>query len=215
MKNEEQKLKNRKILFIIGGCIFVLAVLWISIFAAIELPKTGTLEIGIAPKDAKIMVGNNEYKNGTYKMLPGTYSLSIKRDGFQEIEGAIVIENGSVSGLKYCMTPNEGNEDYQWSEEEQNICFAASEYEESQVAKQEQSDEIFKYIPYRSYKDGYAISAEKADGENTIIVTITTMSCVDYRNKVLQKDAVEFLKSKNLDLDKYFIVYKSSCGGSD
>ncbi len=208
-------LKNRKIIFVVCGCLFVLAVLVISVFAAVELPKSGTLELGVAPQDATITIGNGTYKNGTHKMIPGTYSISLKRDGFKDVTGTIIIEDGKVTTLKYCMATKEGNEDYRMTKDDQDLCFAASEYEESMARKEEQADEIYQYLPYRSYKDGYSISAEKADGENIIVVTITTMSCREVRNKQLQQDALEYLKSKNLNLDKYFITYKSSCDGSE
>lgn len=61
----------------------VLAVVFVAAFLIWNSTKTAIISINVSPTDAKIQLnGQGEYHNGSYKVHPGNYTVSINRDGF-------------------------------------------------------------------------------------------------------------------------------------
>ena len=73
-------LRNKWVrLILIIDSVIVIAVIGIIIWNA---TKTATINFSVAPIDAKIQLnGQGEYYNGSYKLHPGNYTVSISHDG--------------------------------------------------------------------------------------------------------------------------------------
>ena len=65
----EKQMSNRIKLIIAGVVIFVIAVIAILIAWIINIPKTATIEVIVAPSDAKILIGEKRYKNASRRRM--------------------------------------------------------------------------------------------------------------------------------------------------
>ena len=74
----------------------VFAVLIIGAVVAIPLiidsQKSATLNLFIVPTDAKITVDGKEFKNGNYRLNPGSVTVSIEKDGFESKSLSVNLE---------------------------------------------------------------------------------------------------------------------------
>ena len=85
-----------KVVLIIDVLI-VLAIIGVLIWNA---TKTATVNFSIAPIDAKITLnGQDDYKNGTYKLHPGNYEVTVSRDGLESKTFDLELKSGYVTSL--------------------------------------------------------------------------------------------------------------------
>ena len=99
----EKQMSNRIKLIIAAAVIFVIAVIAILIAFIINIPKTATIEVIVAPSDAKILIGEKRYKNGTHKIEPGDYSIAVTRDDFSPYASEFTIGDGETKKILVCL----------------------------------------------------------------------------------------------------------------
>ena len=108
----EKQMSNRIKLIIAAAVIFVIAVIAILIAFIINIPKTATIEVIVAPSDAKILIGDKRYKNGTHKIEPGDYSVAVTRDDFSPYASEFTIGDGETKKILVCLNELNGNTRY-------------------------------------------------------------------------------------------------------
>jgi hypothetical protein len=95
-----------KVVLIIDVLI-VLAIIGVLIWNA---TKTATVNFSIAPIDAKITLnGQGDYKNGTYKLHPGNYEVTVSRDGLESKTFDLELKSGYVTTLAAFLTGENNN----------------------------------------------------------------------------------------------------------
>ncbi len=206
----EKQMSNRIKLIIAGVVIFVIAVIAILIAWIINIPKTATIEVIVAPSDAKILIGEKRYKNGTHKIEPGDYSIAVTRDDFSPYASEFSIEEGETKKLLVCLNEIDGNTWYDEHKEDDDICRRAAELASEEYKKEKQTADIYSVTPYNSYDDGFNIVAYE-DEEKGTIVKITLLSCKEARREALKPNALEWLKKHNVDPEQYTIEYANGC----
>lgn len=206
----EKQMSNRIKLIIAGVVIFVIAVIAILIAWIINIPKTATIEVIVAPSDAKILIGEKRYKNGTHKIEPGDYSIAVTRDNFSPYASEFSIEEGETKKLLVCLNEIDGNTWYDEHKEDDDICRKAAELASEEYKKEKQTADIYSVTPYNSYDDGFNIVAYE-DEEKGTIVKITLLSCKEARREALKPNALEWLKKHNVDPEQYTIEYANGC----
>ena len=206
----EKQMSNRIKLIIAGIVIFVIAVIAILIAWIINIPKTATIEVIVAPSDAKILIGEKRYKNGTHKIEPGDYSIAVTRDDFSPYASEFSIEEGETKKLLVCLNEIDGNTWYDEHKEDDDICRKAAELASEEYKKEKQTADIYSVTPYNSYDDGFNIVAYE-DEEKGTIVKITLLSCKEARREALKPNALEWLKKHNVDPEQYTIEYANGC----
>lgn len=206
----EKQMSNRIKLIIAGVVIFVIAVIAILIAWIINIPKTATIEVIVAPSDAKILIGEKRYKNGTHKIEPGDYSIAVTRDDFSPYASEFSIEEGETKKLLVCLNEIDGNTWYDEHKEDDDICRKAAELASEEYKKEKQTADIYSVTPYNSYDDGFNIVAYE-DEEKGTIVKITLLSCKEARREALKPNALEWLKKHNVDPEQYTIEYANGC----
>ena len=206
----EKQMSNRIKLIIAGVVIFVIAVIAILIAWIISIPKTATIEVIVAPSDAKILIGEKRYKNGTHKIEPGDYSIAVTRDNFSPYASEFSIEEGETKKLLVCLNEIDGNTWYDEHKEDDDICRKAAELASEEYKKEKQTADIYSVTPYNSYDDGFNIVAYE-DEEKGTIVKITLLSCKEARREALKPNALEWLKKHNVDPEQYTIEYANGC----
>ena len=206
----EKQMSNRIKLIIAGVVIFVIAVIAILIAWIINIPKTATIEVIVAPSDAKILIGEKRYKNGTHKIEPGDYSIAVTRDNFSPYASEFSIEEGETKKLLVCLNEIDGNTWYDEHKEDDDICRKAAELASEEYKKEKQTADVYSVTPYNSYDDGFNIVAYE-DEEKGTIVKITLLSCKEARREALKPNALDWLKRHNVDPEQYTIEYANGC----
>ena len=206
----EKQMSNRIKLIIAGVVIFVIAVIAILIAWIINIPKTATIEVIVAPSDAKILIGEKRYKNGTHKIEPGDYSIAVTRDNFSPYASEFSIEEGETKKLLVCLNEIDGNTWYDEHKEDDDICRKAAELASEEYKKEKQTADIYSVTPYNSYDDGFNIVAYE-DEEKGTIIKITLLSCKEARREALKPNALDWLKRHNVDPEQYTIEYANGC----
>ena len=206
----EKQMSNRIKLIIAGVVIFVIAVIAILIAWIINITKTATIEVIVAKKKKKILIGEKRYKNGTHKIEPGDYSIAVTRDDFSPYASEFSIEEGETKKLLVCLNEIDGNTWYDEHKEDDDICRKAAELASEEYKKEKQTADIYSVTPYNSYDDGFNIVAYE-DEEKGTIVKITLLSCKEARREALKPNALEWLKKHNVDPEQYTIEYANGC----
>ena len=206
----EKQMSNRIKLIIAGVVIFVIAVIAILIAWIINIPKTATIEVIVAPSDAKILIGEKRYKNGTHKIEPGDYSIAVTRDNFSPYASEFSIEEGETKKLLVCLNEIDGNTWYDEHKEDDDICRKAAELASEEYKKEKQTADVYSVTPYNSYDDGFNIVAFE-DEEKGTIIKITLLSCKEARREALKPNALDWLKRHNVDPEQYTIEYANGC----
>lgn len=206
----EKQMSNRIKLIIAGVVIFVIAVIAILIAWIINIPKTATIEVIVAPSDAKILIGEKRYKNGTHKIEPGDYSIAVTRDDFSPYASEFSIKEGETKKLLVCLNEIDGNTWYDEHKEDDDICRKAAELASEEYKKEKQTADVYSVTPYNSYDDGFNIVAFE-DEEKGTIIKITLLSCKEARREALKPNALEWLKKHNVDPEQYTIEYANGC----
>lgn len=93
---------------IIFAVVVTIVVLMGIILVALTIPHEddkALLDILVSPVDAKIVVGDSEYRNAIYEMTPGHYEVVVSRDGFKTVETELDIIKGGTVGLYLYLEP--------------------------------------------------------------------------------------------------------------
>lgn len=201
--NYMQNIDKRKKTLIV--CILAIIFIVPIIFAVINALKSATLIIKIAPETATVTINGEKYTNGEYRLYPGTYEAVISQNGTEKSRTTLNLTSGSTERLYECFSEHSDDD---------LLCFEVNEYL-AEKAQQEKFDneEIFNYTPYHSYKDGFNIDPY-FDENDQVVIRITLISCQKAKQEILKENALEWLKNKGTDLEKYEIIYQDSCSGS-
>lgn len=211
MEREDRYSKNKKILFIGAVVLFILVAIAIVVAWLISAPKTATIEVTVAPSDATILIGGKKYRNGTYKIEPGDYSVDIQKDNFSPYASEFTVKKDEIYRVIACLNPLDGNNWYDENKEDSEVCRTVAELASEEYKKDTLTEDIFSVVPYHSYDDGFNIDAALgADGEKTTI-KISLLSCREQRREALKENALTWLKNHNVDVEKYEIEYVNGC----
>ena len=211
--NKIDTIEVKRIIVIVASIIALIAII-ATVYWIIEAPKTGRLNIVVAPVSSSIEVGGKRLGNGNHHIEPGTYDVKITKDGFSSYEAQVTIEDGKTENIYICLQKNEGNEEYYSShEEDANACYQVEEYTIEKLEGEKYSDPIFKVAPYHSYTKGFYIDPY-LDEEDQVHIKITLKTCIAERAEGLKKNSHEWLSARGIDVDKYQIEY-SSCAYGD
>lgn len=193
---------------VIVAIIAVALIYWI-----IESPKTGKVDIVVAPVSSTVKIGDKTFKNGNHRIEPGTYDVSISKDGFGSYTGKITIEDGKTEKLYVCLEKDENNTDYYSShQEDADACWQVEEYNFERLEGEKYKDPIFMVAPFHSYSRGFYIDPF-LDGDQAHI-KITLITCLADRAEGLKQNAIEWLSGKGIDLNNYPVEYSSCAYGN-
>lgn len=87
---------NKKKIVIIS--VSVLATIAV-ILTFLNILKSAQLSILVTPLDAKILINNKEFKNGTYRFFPGEVSVKIEKEGMETKEYSIELKRNHTETL--------------------------------------------------------------------------------------------------------------------
>lgn len=201
---------KRMIIAAVGAIAVIIAL--VVIFWVIEAPKTGKVDVVVAPIDATVKIGDKSFNNGNHRIEPGTYNVNITKEGFGSYSGQITIEDGKTEKLYVCLEKNENNTDYYSShQKDADACWQVEEYNFERLEGEKYQDPIFKIAPFHSYSRGFYVDPYLEDDRAHIKITLVT--CVADRAEGLKQNAIEWLTGKGIDINKYPVEYTSCAYG--
>lgn len=205
---EQAQFENRKRMIKFGIGVFGVIVVVAIIGWLVEAPKTGKLNILVAPTSAEITIGGQRFKNGTHRIEPGTYDVSITKDEFKNYSGQITVKKGETERLFVCLDSENDDNYYENHPEDDKVCYSVQEYLVEKKDADKYTDPIFKVAPYHSYDKGFYIDPFIAE-DNSVGINITLVTCSSERAEGLKQNAMEWLRGKAITVENYTINYRS------
>jgi hypothetical protein len=178
--------KNRKL--IIGGIIFIILLLtawgiWVYVSRQGKVPVT----ISAVPRDSSVMINGQPSGNGTTWLVPGSYIVEAKKDGFESRKKTITVTDGKEQNVVALGLTPVSDEAQKWAEKnasayKDNETYGALEAQANGQYFQEKNP-IVAHLPY---DDPYFQITYTANTNNEAVLTITTPS-PRYRYFAIQK----------------------------
>lgn len=204
--------KFKLITIVIAATLLILAISFVGIF--VNSKKTATLGILVAPASSEIKIGNSTYKNGTHAFIPGTYSVEIKKDGFNTYTGEITIKEGEENYLYHSLNQSDGSLTWYLNHKEDSIILGTiGEYEaEVKASDYVKKDPILKITPYYDEENNhFQIVAEEKNG--AIKVTANLNTCTDTLKSQYISEVQNYIKNHDIEPTNYDITYVGLCDG--
>lgn len=207
------KTANKKRNHLLNMIIFFLLIsLFILIYFLItwitNYDKTATLDYYLAPATATITLNQENLKpEGKIKLKPGTYNITIKKQGFNDFSTTLELKPNQTTYFYRSLDPTTDNLDYYQNHPDdasrvQHIADAQADLDRKNYTD---SDPIFKITPYSSYQDGFSIISEKQDNTSKILLKINLLTCSESQIQSLKEAAYQYLKNRQINPDDYDI----------
>jgi hypothetical protein len=192
---------------IIAATMIVVAI----VLQTIEARRTATIDILVTPKSSSIKVGDRSFSNGQHSIEPGSYQVSISKEGFKPYTSEITVESGKTVEVRAILQQADGGIDWYAEHPEDDAIYTAlsdKEYEDNshiisdkfpivKVLPIEFANFANNYSEYIEYRIDYKISD---DGEKiTLVITDATGG---NRDRALQK-----IRDKGFNPDDYEVEY--------
>lgn len=211
-KDSDQKKRKYFKLTIFGIAAIIFGFLvFISIDTIINHDKTANIKIVVAPASATVKIGDETYNtNTTIRIKPGTYEVSIEKDGFKPYKNTIEAKQYETSYLYEYLEEKDENGTY-YQNNDYNLVQQISDFKNDLTRETyTNSDPIWNITPYYSYEKGIKITADKAE-DGKILIHVRFQTCLDSNIETLKNAAEEYLKYHNIDLKNYTIDYAKLC----
>ena len=102
--------KNKWVRIVLAiDALIVVSLIGVAIWNA---TRTATIVFNVAPIDAKIMVGSDHYENGSFRIHPGTYDVTVSRDGLKTKTFSLELGSGDVVNFSIFLKTEDNNFDF-------------------------------------------------------------------------------------------------------
>lgn len=211
-----QKYKKQLRLFYIIVAIFIISVVAWDIFSS-------KLIIKIAPISSKITINDQLVKNGQIKLLPGKYKIKAEKPEFIPKQIEVEVKIGQTKRIEFFLPQADGNIDWYLRNNEDDIIKTAigSRNFTNKDEKLYKNNPILQIIPVGdpsingSYRIDPGITIDKNGDEKVTSIIITINDCRVRNNynpfKFQKNAALNWLKSKNVNLEAFEIKYIDNC----
>lgn len=194
---------NRKSIkpFIIIGIIASILLIGLIILIAIHsIINSATLDILVSPSSSTIYLDNHQVKNGLIKVTPGTHTIKAEKPGFESQSIEVTANRGQTTQGYIILTSNDSSTANWFNEHEddQKVIeqIVGREFEkESDTFTADYP--VIEFLPYetKTFSVGYG----QCDDNDFCII----MDAFGYS----YDGAIDYLKSKGVDLGKYYYKY--------
>ena len=194
---------NKKPIFIVVG-LFVVMVAIIVFMAFQEAKKTATILVEFSPLSAEVTL-NGKKGSDTNKVVPGKYTVVIKKDGFESYSEDVTVAKGDSETI-YAVLESNSSETADWYDNHEDDYTKAGEISSGQatkaMAEEMEKFQISAILPHAGDKNIYNINyGESKTKENSLAVFIT------YYTDIGKEAANKYITDAGYNLDDYEIVY--------
>jgi len=217
---DEAKKKKRVQLLIFGSIAGLIIIVLIAIFSiATENINNVTLNVRVTPGDATILINDKEYSNGEYRVTPGDYKVVVSKDGFDTHEDTYAAKRGETVDILVRLEQSDGGNDWYLDNPDDDKLYTEISDRKAQKDQREFAERfpIMNHVPYtdaEKYASGQAMNRFKIDAvyqEDQLSLLVTLNTCSDYSANIYKQDALDWIRSKDIDPNDYIINYKTLC----
>lgn len=192
----------RKKPLIISGLILALFFVLLILNIMGGRTKTAQLEIEVAPSDAVIVLNDKRVRVGKRRVEPGTYTVTVSRDGFDIQTKNIKLQKGSDEYVGFALVSNNPSTANWYNEHprDQKIAERVSSIDFDEHAT-ENTDPIVGDLPFLGPGLEYRIDYGSTDDQQKVHLTVSFVS------PEAKADAVAWFANNNYDINKYVVTY--------
>lgn len=193
---------HRKRFIIIVTTLFILFSVWATIDAISHIGKIPVV-VSLVPNDATISLSDKKIGSGTQWITPGTYTLTVSKNGFQTLKDSVIVTDKKQQNVIAASLVPQTKEAKEWAVKHEKDYKRNEEYGAIQASSNgayfSDSNPITKQLPFIDpyFKIGYT-----RNNDQTITLTINTPS-PRYRFY-----AVEKIRQMGYDPTDFVIVFK-------
>jgi hypothetical protein len=202
--------KTRCVLLAVAAFVLIVTVALVLWF--IDLKKTASVDILVAPTAATVKVGYKNYRNGSHRLEPGEYNVSISMDGFKTHTQKLSVKDKDKLELYVALERTDGGLDWYADRPEEDAVYTAiaDKNYEKQANIFAEKYPIVKVLPIRfaNYVNNYSeyieyrIDYELSDSGDKLVLVITDVTGGN-RERALQK-----IRDKGFNPDDYEVEYR-------
>ncbi len=173
---------------IITGLVIIVGLIGFYTYQTISRSDKVKVTIQAIPNDATILINNKQYGIGDVYILPGNYSVSVKKDGFQDYSQSLTFTK-PTGNIDVALAP-QSDAAKAWASQHSSDYSAYEGRAGTQAVTSGQSfldkNPIVNHLPYENYlfTIGYFINPSDKSG-NSIIITIDAAE--GYRQSAINK----------------------------
>ncbi len=212
----ERKIQRRWMIAIGAVVGFVVLVMALIVIAVVNMHKTTTVELVVAPSFADITANGKKIASGgerTIKYYPGNYEIEIVADGFHSQKMTMNFEDNGTTHIYTYLEPTDDNADfYDLEENKKEYDLAQMAMDKQAILSTEEYAEkypITNVLPYwvEDYNEfgrpqGFRIDYGEFEGcETDFCLQVTA-----YKRSGLER-AKEYIKEKGFNPDDFEILF--------
>ena len=208
--NEKQKrIVRYSLLFV--AIIFIGIIIFFIIDTILNIDKTSSIRILVAPSDSTVTIDGNRYgTNTTIRIQPGSHDVKIEKPGFVAYHNSIDAKDGETAYLyEYLNEENEDGTFYKDNEREASIAQHVSDLKADLFHQNYNgTDPIWNVTPYYNYKEGIKITAQKTENDS-VAIDVYLLTCIDEDIPNLKQKALDYFEENKINLKNYTINYRN------
>lgn len=193
----------------------IIAIIIVVAIIVVHVSKTATIDIKVAPSEAKIEINGGAYDNfQSYDVAPGNYHVKISMDGMRTREFDFTLEKDGFQRVWSYLVDENGGFDYYLSHPEEIPILeqvATDEKAEAFLEKYNAVVEIDEELPIKvdDYTENFSdyIEYEIVADDREDCPKVRCLKIIDGTGGNEQA-AKDYLKSEGYNLDDYEITYE-------
>ena len=195
-----QRHKKRIVLAI--ALFLVVSIAWVIITFVGRVGKLPVV-VAVVPSNATVTIDNQRYGNGTQWLKPGTYKVTVSKDGFATSNESTVVTDKKSQNVIAVSLKAESDEAKKWAAEHQKDYASNEQYGAIEASTDGKyfadTHPITTKLPFN---DPYFTIGYTVDDDNSVTLTVATPS-PRYRFY-----AVEKIRQLGFDPTDFKIVFK-------
>ena len=192
---------KKRILFAIA-LFFIVCVVWTIVIFTGRIGKLPVV-VAVVPSNATITIDNQHYGNGTQWLKPGTYKVTVSKDGFTSSNESTVVTDKKSQNVIAVSLKAESDEAKKWAAEHQKEYSSNEQYGAIEASADGKyfadTHPITTKLPFN---DPYFTIGYTVDKDDSVTLTVATPS-PRYRFY-----AVEKIRQLGFDPTDFKIVFK-------
>ena len=195
-----QRYKKRIILAI--ALFLIISITWVVVTFVGRIGKLPVV-VAVVPSNATVTIDNQRYGNGTQWLKPGTYKVTVSKDGFATSNESTVVTDKKSQNVVAVSLKAESDEAKKWATEHQKEYSSNEQYGAIEASTDGKyfadTHPITTKLPFN---DPYFTIGYTVDEDNSVTLTVATPS-PRYRFY-----AVEKIRQLGFDPTDFKIVFK-------
>lgn len=195
-------LRRRKQIIAGTVLLFAIVIIWATVVLANRIGKLPVV-VAVVPANATVTFDKQAYSKGTQWIEPGTYKVSVSKNGFETVEKSITVTDEKPQNVVAISLSPKSNEAKEWAKNNQKDYANNEQYGAIEAnVDGKYFSEKYPITTKLPFKDPYFTIGYTVGEKNSITITIYTPS-PRYRFYAIEK-----IREFGYDPTDYTIVFK-------